>query len=325
MSIENPSHGLEGLANNPLDLTKIGQRDEKKYSILPPALLAAKAMNKKNSLGTQEVTLPVFNKVVKCNPFSNVDESTIKSMTGSISSYNDANFTLLYNHAEFPEDAGVNSYQDFLLKLVEADFRTILYGIMQASLKNLEEQRFVCKNQKCPNPDENKIFNFTPTMSSIKIHFQKENYISPSGDHTKDLFVAESDMMTVNYKFSSIASRVELFKKHSNEEIRTNIIETGSMLTKTELNITYIDSIEVKVDEEIYKLENPQDIELFIRTLNVASREEFEKLNDRFITHIDGWVPTFSTTLTCPHCKQTQEWEDIDIYIEFFRKFTAIF
>lgn len=308
-----------------VDLSNLVQgKKESKPSILPPALLAAKALNKKNSVGAIEITLPVMNVPVICNAFANIDETIIKTISGSMTSYNDANFKLLYDHAKFQEGT-ITSFEDFKQKMTEADFRTLLYGIMKASIKNLEEQRFPCKNKNCPNPDENKIFNFTPAMSNLRIKFQQENYVSPSGDHTKDLFVAENDIMTVNYKFDSIESKIEIFNSKSNDEIRNNLINLGTMLPKTELTINYIDSIEIRDGEELYKISNPRDIELFIRSLNVSSREDLEKLNDRFISHINGWIPTFSTTIICPHCNKTQEWEDIDIYIEFFRKFTAIF
>ena len=307
-----------------LDLTNVGVRENKSASILPPALLAAKALNKRNKIGVQEVHLPVLNIKVHCSAIANIDEIMIKTISGSMSAYNDANFRLFYKHTEFPAESNVNSYEDFL-KITEADFRTLLFGIMMASFKSLEESRFVCRNEKCPNPDESKVFNYTPTMNLIHIHFPQAPYMSPSQDHTKDLFIAETDIMTINYRFSTIQHKVDIFKTKSNDEIRQNLINYGMMLQKTELTINYIDSIVVKDEEETYKCVNPEDIKLFMGSLDVTSREEIEKLNDRFITYIDGWIPTFKTTVTCPHCSKTQDWEDIDIYVEFFRKFTAIF
>ncbi len=307
-----------------LDLTKVGIRDEKSASILPPALLAAKALNKRNRIGIQEVHLPILNVKVQCSAIANIDEIMIKTISGSMTAYNDANFRLFYKHTEFPAEANINSYEDFL-RITEADFRTLLFGIMLASFKSLEESRFVCRNEKCSNPDESKVFNYTPNMSSLQILFPQAPYMSPSQDHTKDLFIAETDIMTINYKFSTIQHKVDIFRTKSNDEIRQNLINHGMMLPKTELTINYIDSIAVKDEDQTYKCVNPDDIKLFISSLDVTSREEIEKLNDRFITYIDGWIPSFKTIVTCPHCKQTQNWEDIDIYVEFFRKFTAIF
>lgn len=308
-----------------VDLTKIGAREEKNVSILPPAILAAKALNKKNKIGVQEVHLPVLNVKVFCSAIANIDEVMIKTISGSMSAYNDANFRLFYKHTEFPPEANINSYEDFIRVLTEADFRTMLFGIMAASFKSLEESRFVCRNEKCPNPDANKVFNYTPTMQSLRINFPQAPYISPSKDHTKDLFIADSDIMKINYRFSTIEHKVDAFKTKSNDEIRQNLINHGMMLPKTEITINYIDSISVTDGEQTFVCTNPEDIKLFISSLDVTSREEMEKLNDRFITYIDGWIPTFSTTVTCPHCSNKQDWEDIDIYVEFFRKFTAIF
>ncbi len=308
-----------------LDLTNVGVRDEKRVSILPPALLAAKALNKRNNIGVQEVHLPVLNIKVHCSAIANIDEVMIKTISGSMTAYNDANFRLFYKHTEFPAEANINSYEDFLRVLTEADFRTLLFGIMRASFKSLEESRFVCRNEKCPNPDESKVFNYTPTMSSININFPQAPYVSPSQDHTKDLFIADSDIMKINYRFSTIEHKVEIFRTKSNDEIRQNLINHGMMLPKTELTLNYIDSISVTDGEQTYVCSHPDDIRLFIGSLDVTSREEIEKLNDKFITYIDGWIPTFNTVVKCPHCSKTQNWEDIDIYVEFFRKFTAIF
>ena len=309
----------------PVDLTNIGHKEEKKQSILPPALLAAKALNKKNNLGTIEVHLPVLNVTVKTVAFSGINDTIVKTISGSISSYNDANFRLLYNHIIFPEECNITTYEDFKSKLTEADFRAALFGVMNASFKTLEENKFVCRNEKCPNPDENKVFPFAPKMNQIKIDFPREAYVSPSGDHTLDLFIAETDILKINYKFDAIDTKIKMFQSRTNDEIRNNIINVGTMLPKTDLTINYIDSIEVNDGEETYKISQPEDIALFIRSLDVTSREEIENLNSKFITHIDGWIPRFSTEITCPHCKTSQTWEDIDIYVEFFRKFTTIF
>ena len=311
--------------NEVLDLTKVGISEEKKVSILPPALLAAKALNKRNVIGIQEVHLPVMNTVIKCYPISNIDDIMIKTISGSISAYNEANLKLFYNHCEFKPEAGAQTFELFISKLTEADFRTMLYGIMTASFKSLDENRFICKNEKCPNPDENKVFDFTPSMKNINISFPQAPFVSPSNDHTKDLFIAETDIMKINYRFCTLEDKIERFKQKSNDEIRKNLIEFGIMLPKTELTIDYIDSVEIAGDDAVYNISNPEDIKLFISALDVTSREEIEKLNDKFISFIDGWIPTFSTEIVCPHCKNSQNWGDIDIYVEFFRKFTAIF
>lgn len=309
-----------------LDLTslvKTGKPDT--INILPPALLAAKAMNKKHSIGTIEVELPVLNKKILCNPLTSVDDLTIKTISGSLSAYNDVNFQLLYKSLKFPEDMGIDSYETFIRKFTEADFRASLFGVLNSSFKALEETKFKCKNENCPNPDKNKLFDFAPKMSNIKINYPKPHYISPSGDHTNDIFIATNDILTIHYKFDSIEDKLNLFRTKSNGEIRDNLMTIGSMVPKEDLTINYIDAIEVQTDEEIYKISNKDDIKMFIKTLELSSREEIEKLNTKFINHIESWLPTFSTTVECPHCQSKQEWEDIDLYVEFFRKFTAIF
>jgi hypothetical protein len=131
--------------------------------------------------------------------------------------------------------------------------------------------------------------------------------------------------LPIGYFIDTIKHKIDIFRTKSNDEIRQNLIDTGMMLQKTDLTLNYMDSVEVIDDDQKYIISNQDDIKLFINSLDVTSREEIEKLNDRFISHIDGWIPKFKTTVKCPHCSKTQEWEDIDIYVEFFRKFTAIF
>jgi hypothetical protein len=308
-----------------VDLTKLIKKEESKVNILPPALLAAKALNKKNTIGMIEVELPIMNVKVKCNAMSGVDDLTIKTISGSVSAYTDLNFSLIYKHLEFPEGHPVKSFEQFKLYCTEADFRTALFGIMLATFITLEESKFVCKNAKCPNPDPDKIYSLAIKMKDIKIEYQKEHYVSPNSNHTMDIFIAESDKININYKFECIEDKINYFSVKSNEEIRQNILTYGAMIPKNDLTINYIDSITVFADDEKFTLQQPGDILLFLNTLNLTSKEEIEKINSKFIQHIDSWIPKFSTKLTCPHCNTSHDWEDIDIYVEFFRKFTNIF
>lgn len=308
-----------------LDLTKVTKKDEQTINILPPALLAAKALNKKNSIGTIEVHLPILNVKVKCLAMSNVDDLTIKTISGSMSAYSDLNFKLLYKHLEFPENHSIVDYESFLYYCTEADFRAALYGVMMATFKTLEESKFQCKNKTCPNPDETKVFNASVKISEIQIEFKKEPYVSINGDHTKDIFIAQNEILTINYKFDNIKNKINYFSIKSNEEIRNNILSYGSMIPKNEMVINYIDSIEVLSDEQIYKISSPQDILLFLQALDLTSKEELEKLNEKYINYIDSWIPDFKTEVECPHCKTKTKWEGLDIYVEFFRKFTTLF
>lgn len=307
------------------DMTGLGKKEEKVNSILPPALRAAKALNKKNTIGIKEVTLPVMNVKVKCKAFSNIDDLTAKTISGSMTAYNDANMRLLFNHLEFPFEITLDR---FLYSCTEADFRTALYGVMCSSFKKLEENTFQCKNKNCPNPHEHNIWTEQIDMMNINIIIPQAPFISPNNDHTKDLFVAQSGILTINYKFDSLQYKMDLFNSKSNDEIRHNLSTIGMMVPKADLQMNYIDSI-IVVDpenpEEQFIIKEENDIKLFINQLDVTSRDEIESLNARYIDHIDGWIPTFETTVKCPHCETSQKWEDIDIYIEFFRKFTAIF
>lgn len=308
-----------------VDLTKLVSKKEDKVNILPAAILAAKAMNKKNSIGIIEVELPILNIKVKCFAMSGVDDLTIKTITGSVSAYTDLNFQLLYKHLEFPKDHPIKDYETFKVYFTEADFRMALYGVMLATFLTLEESKFVCRNEKCTNPDPERVYSYAIKMKDVKVKYQKDHYVSPNGDHTLDIFIAENDIININYKFENIDSKINLFNTKTNDQIRNNILTYSSMVPKTELVTSYIDSVVVSAEGENYQISNPNEILMFLNSLSLTSKEEIEKMNNKFIQHIDSWIPTFSTELVCPHCGNKHEWEDIDIYVEFFRKFSAIF
>ena len=331
MSVENQSSvpGTESINSQPetLDLSKLNNKTEKAMSILPPALLAAKLMNRRNSLGSIEVHLPVGNYKVMCKSISSIDNSTIKTISGSMHSYTKELMQLFFDACTFPEEAGIYTINDFISKLCEADFKTITYGIIIASFKNLDTTSQICKNPKCSNPDESKIFTFVPVAKNLKISFPKAPFVSPSGDFTKDLFVYDDEVLTIKYKFDIIGQRYSELSKYTNDEIRNNIMNFNTLLPKEIILPFFVDSVIVKGDEEIATqvITNPVEISMFFSKLDTVSREIFEALNDQYIDHILSWQPVFSMEVECPHCKNKMDWGNIDIFVEFFRKFIAIY
>lgn len=332
MSVENNSSPLgpentEVPSAQIMDLTQLGNRTEKVASILPPALLAAKLLNRRNSLGSVEVHLPVANYKVLCKPVSSVESAEVKTISGSMHVYNSSLLKLFFESCQFPPEAGINTLDDFISKLCEADFKTINYGIIKASFKFLETSSQVCQNEKCPNPDESKIFSFQPLAGDLQINFPQAPFQSPNKDFTKDLFVHDDEILTIKYKFDIIGQRYQELKKYSNAEIRDNLIALGSLLPKESILPFFVDSVIIKGDETIdtQVLTRPEDIALFFQKLDTTSREIFETINDKYIDHVLSWQPVFSMQVECPHCKTKMDWRNIDIFVEFFRKFIAIY
>lgn len=334
MSVDNQSSplGQENIeisqAQTPvMDLTNLGNRSEKVMNILPPALLAAKLLNKRNSLGSVEVHLPVANYKVLCKPIASVDNAEIKTISGSMHIYNNALLKLFFDACVFPPEAGIETVDDFVSKICEADFKTINYGIIKSSFKTLETTSQICQNPKCTNPDESKIFTFQPMAADLEISFPKPPFQSPNHDFTKDLFVYDDDILTIRYKFDIIGQRYQELKKYSNAEIRENLISFGSLLPKELILPFFVDSVVIKGDDtiETQELTNAADIALFFKKLDTTSREIFESINDKYIDHVLSWQPIFSMRIECPHCKNKMDWGNIDIFVEFFRKFIAIY
>lgn len=310
-----------------LDLTKINQKEDTGISILPPALLAASKMNKRYKIGSIEVQLPVANYKILCNALASFDELSIKTISGSMHQYNDALLKSIYEACTFPKESAINTFEDFLYRLSEADFKVACYGVMRATYKKLESTNMICPNPDCPNPDEKKIFSFQPEINNINIVYPKAPFVSPSNDFTKDLFVFDDETIKICFKFDTIGERFQELSKFSNTEIRNNIMNIGAMIPKDKMLPFFVDSITIK-DEDPTKniiLKDAMDISIFFKKLDTTTREFFENVNNTYIDHVLSWVPTFETEVNCPHCDHKVEWKGIDIFVEFFRKFSAIY
>jgi hypothetical protein len=306
-----------------MDLTSLNK--EKKTSILPNALRAANFFNDKNSIGAVETQLPVSGIKIVCNPISSIDEITAKTIMGSIQMYMEHNLKLFYGSIIFPEDSYIKTFEEFLT-LTEADFKAIVYGVMKASYKTLNQTTFICQNKKCSNPDKDKTFQFTPQINEIVIDYPKGFFESPNNDFRKDSFIATLNNIKIIYKFDSILDRINLFKNKSNQEIRNNIQKINSMVPKVEMIPMFIDSVEIDMGDEVINLEDDNEIMVFISKLNSTSKEVVETTNNQYIEYILGYSPEFnSKSIECPHCKHQNEWEDIDLMVEFFLKISAIY
>lgn len=313
------------METNAMDLTNL-VKSEKEVNMLPQELIAANLFNKKNTIGSIETQLPVSNMIVTCNPMGSLDEITVKTITGSIQMYVDANIEVFFSCMRFPEDSWVKNLNDFK-QLPEADYMAAVYGVMKASFKTLNNSSFRCKNENCTNPDENNVFKFTPTMNMIQIEYPQGIFDSPNKDFRKDTFVSELGNITITYKFDSIGERIDIFKNKSNEEIRNNIQKIRALVSKIETIPLFVDSITI-TDESLDKpivLSTKSEIMIFIHRLNTSSKEIIEASNDKYIDHILGYQPKFSAKIECPHCKQINDWEDIDLMVEFFLKISAIY
>lgn len=300
---------------------------ESKLNILPSAILAANMFNMTNKLGSIEVELPIMNIKVVVNPISSMSELEAKTISGSIHVYMEKNLRLFYDHTEFPPEAGINSFETFLEKMTDTDFKVIAYALTKASFKTLQESSFICSNEKCSNPDKERIFKFTISTQNLDIHFPRAPFDSPSKDHTKDLFIDEMGNLKINYKFDCLRDKFNILSAKTNEDIRHNLSTIRTLMPRIELIKLFIDSVEITnpQDGTVIKLTSQDEIVVFLSKLNTSSKELINASTTKYINHLMGWTPTFSTDLICPHCKNKTVWEDIDLIVEFFLKLSTVY
>lgn len=309
-----------------IDMTNI-TKEKGTLNILPSSILAANLFNGSNKLGSIEVDLPILNSKAITNPISSVSELEAKTISGSMHVYMEKNLRLFYNFTEFDSALGIDSFEEFCRRLTDTDFQTIVFGSLKSSFKTLQESSFVCTNAKCNNTDPAKVFKFTIETKNIVANFPKAPFVSPSNDHTRDLFIDELNGIKINYKFDSIGDKLKILSTKSNEEIRNNLAKIRTLLPKAELITTYIDSIEIDdvANQKIIKLTSSDEIIVFLSRLNTSAKEVINNSTNTYINHMNSWKPTFSTELECPHCKNKMTWEDIDLIVEFFLKLSTLY
>lgn len=312
--------------NNTVDMTNINNT-ENKLNILPSAILAANMFNTTNKLGSIEVELPIMNKKVVVNPISSMTELEAKTISGSVHIYMEKNLRMFYNYSEFPAELGINSFETFLEKMTDTDFKLLSYGLLRSSFKTLQESTFMCSNENCTNPDPERLFKFTIQTQNINVNFPREPFVSPSNDHTKDLFIDELGNLKINYKFDCLRDKFSILSSKTNEEIRHNLSTIRTLLPRIELLKLFIDSIEITnpMDGSTIKLNTQDEILVFLSKLNTSSKELINSSTTKYINHLMGWNPKFSTDLICPHCQNKTVWEDIDLIVEFFLKLSTVY
>ena len=312
--------------NNTVDMTNINNT-ENKLNILPSAILAANMFNTTNKLGSIEVELPIMNKKVVVNPISSMTELEAKTISGSVHIYMEKNLRMFYNYSEFPAELGINSFETFLEKMTDTDFKLLSYGLLRSSFKTLQESTFMCSNENCTDPDPERLFKFTIQTQNINVNFPREPFVSPSNDHTKDLFIDELGNLKINYKFDCLRDKFSILSSKTNEEIRHNLSTIRTLLPRIELLKLFIDSIEITnpMDGSTIKLNTQDEILVFLSKLNTSSKELINSSTTKYINHLMGWNPKFSTDLICPHCQNKTVWEDIDLIVEFFLKLSTVY
>lgn len=312
--------------NNTVDMTNINNT-ENKLNILPSAILAANMFNTTNKLGSIEVELPIMNKKVVVNPISSMTELEAKTISGSVHIYMEKNLRMFYDYSEFPAELGINSFETFLEKMTDTDFKLLSYGLLRSSFKTLQESTFMCSNENCTNPDPERLFKFTIQTQNINVNFPREPFVSPSNDHTKDLFIDELGNLKINYKFDCLRDKFSILSSKTNEEIRHNLSTIRTLLPRIELLKLFIDSIEITnpIDGSTIKLNTQDEIVVFLSKLNTSSKELINASTTKYINHLMGWNPKFSTDLICPHCQNKTVWEDIDLIVEFFLKLSTLY
>lgn len=291
-------------------------------SILSPALRAANALNKMKDIGKKFIELPISKDKLTVGAISSLNELEARTIVGNVRTYNTTNMKLFYNACDFGDNP--RTYEEFL-NYTRADFITILYGIVITTFEKLAEQRYICSNKNCTNPNEDKIYSAQVQTKDLSLIHHDVEYVSHAGDYLKDLLTYNNDYLSLSYKFSTMGELLELLESKSNEELRTNLSKYQMMVPNNELTPLFIHEIKIKDGDEDIVLKTKQDIFIFLTKLSVGMKEEIENLNRQNVDYFKQWTPTVNGKTKCPHCDHVNIVEDIDLMVEFFLKISAIY
>ena len=219
----------------------------------------------------------------------------------------------------------IHEHMKNFLNYTRADFITILYGIVITTFEKLAEQRYICSNKNCTNPNEDKIYSAQVQTKDLSLIHHDVEYVSHAGDYLKDLLTYNNDYLSLSYKFSTMGELLELLESKSNEELRTNLSKYQMMVPNNELTPLFIHEIKIKDGDEDIVLKTKQDIFIFLTKLSVGMKEEIENLNRQNVDYFKQWTPTVNGKTKCPHCDHINIVEDIDLMVEFFLKISAIY
>ena len=292
-------------------------------SILSPALRAAQALNKMKDIGKKEIELPISKDKLLVGALSSLSEIEAKTIVGNVRTYNSKNMSLFYKACDFGDNP--KTYEEFL-NYTRADFITILYGIIITTFEHLAEQRFICSNESCTNPNKDRVYNAQIKTTDLRMVHNENEYVSFTGNYLKDLITYKNDFLSISYKFETMGELLELFESKTNEEIRSNLSNYQMLVPNNELVPIYIHQLAVKVDDtEEIVLSDKYDITIFLSKLAVSSKEEIEKVNKTNIDFFRQWTPVINGSTRCPHCEKINIVEDIDLMVEFFLKISIIY
>lgn len=294
---------------------------KKKTSILSPALRAANTLNRLKKLGEKQIELPISKERLQVKALGSLSEVEAKTLIGNIRTYNLKNMQLFYECCQWETP---KSFEEFL-KYPRADFITILYGIIISTFSNLGQQRYLCPNETCPNPDKTKTFITRIQTKDLNIDFGKEQYQSHTGDYKTDNIIYDDEVLNIIYKFESMEELLNIFESKSNEEIRTNLTKWQMVVPNNELTPLYIWSLTIKDPDEDLVLTSPLDISIFLSKLDVTAKEQVEEINRKNIEFFTKFTPKISGHVNCPHCNTQVKEEDIDLMVEFFLKISTIY
>ena len=302
----------------------------KTKNLLPAAMKAANLMNKKLSIGSIEVETLLTKRKFNITKLSVLDDATIKSLNGGLSMYTDALLKTFYKCVEVADDKPF-TYDDFL-DLPEADFTIILYAIFRASFTTLVggKRTFICTNENCPSPTEdkdgNKTFTHDFTCKDLDIKFPNEAYTG--SDPKTHVFKYNREFVDFEFQFPKIGELLELLKKKSNSEVRALLSNGNALATAEELIATTLKRVTLRDDDsETLVLDTKLDIELFLKALDVTSKEIVYEQIGVAQDEIKKWTPLVVGKTICPYCTDTsvEREENFDLLVEMFLKFSTLY
>lgn len=298
-------------------------------SILPMEILASRLFNKTLSLGEEEVQLPISKRILYVGKISSSDDAILRSISGSLHMYTTSNAKLFYSSCTAADNKPF-TFEDFL-NLPEADLSTIMYAVTRCSFTTLTKKMVFCTNENCTSPlvteNKRKYYESEVKTKDLQIEF-KEEYIPTTDSYLTDVYPVSKDTITINFKFERFEEMLALFQSKTNDEMRKRLTSNQDLLTTNELLPIFIKSLIItdpSSPDIKYELTDSNQIFIFISKLDITAKEVFDDLCAEGLSKIKRWNPNIVGYTVCPYCGKEHKQGGIDLMVELFLKFSALY
>lgn len=285
---------------------------------LPKYMEAAEATAALTKLRNLEVELPLLKTKAVVSPLMNIDDAQLKSLYSTGSTFLQTFNRILYHHTQFV-DIEFGSFEDFQEHLNPADKSMLVYALLTCSFTELSEKEF-----KCPKCKDSFIKALIPSeMYAYHSQPKKWQFKDDFLNYSKTIKV--TPWLEIDYKMPTEMDKLKMMDNFSEEELRKNYSETGTIMNNLASLSFHIREVRIKPEngEVITLTDQVRDIYPWLGTIPIDLKTKVIKTNE--IKTFEPFMPTFEYNLECDKCSNGFKWEGVDPEEDFFRQILFIY